>query len=153
MRERSGMNRTVEDSVGGSITRQDLDLLYAAILRCDIGDPWDAESGCPRPMPESVDDAVATFDHWHADNIADVNAALDLCRALYAKCAPNAPAESRCQASPPADCSVSWVERAPEGEGYGPTVHLAWIGGVLIQKWASGFVGYDDIWVRVQRLQ
>ena len=75
--------------LGGGVMRQDLDLLYAAILRCDIGNPWDAESGCPRPMPESVKDAVATFDNWHLNNIADVNAALDLCRALYAKCPPN----------------------------------------------------------------
>ncbi len=67
------------------INRDKIDAIYQAVLHSSMGDPWDAESGCPRMIPETAREAVAFFDTLHTEHIKRVNAALDLIRALYSE--------------------------------------------------------------------
>ena len=64
-----------------TITKEQIDELYQAVLACDIGDIYEGTDF--RSFGGEAVDLVKRFDEKHKANIADVNKALDLVRALF----------------------------------------------------------------------
>ena len=63
------------------IKKEQIDELYKAVMACDIGDIYEVAG--VRHEPDTAIEAVRLFDKSHAQNIEDVNKALDLVRALF----------------------------------------------------------------------